>query len=214
MAKMIQCPKCGKPYYSTLKMCPECGMPRPKNKANILLYIFIGLIACAILTAAIGTLMEDDAPVSEIETGGILSSSDVQTNDSSSTESKENVINVGETLEAGDVKIEFQKVEDWKSDNMFIEPKDGNKFIRVYFSITNTGKSDKLLSSYDFKCYVDNSRINEMLYGNDILSTGNISSGRNIKGYIYYEVPKNANSIELEYETNWWTDKKAIFKVK
>lgn len=215
MAKMIQCPKCGKPYYSTLKMCPECGMPRPKNKANILLYIFIGLIVCGILTAAIGTLMEDDAPVSEIETGGIPSSSDVQTNDSSSTESKENVINVGGTIQANDVKIEFLKVEDWTSDNMFIKPKDGNKFIRAYFSFTNTGKADRMVGSWDFECYVDNAQIDSMLAaGDDALSTGTISAGRNLKGYLYYEVPKNASSIELEYETNWWTDKKAIFKVK
>lgn len=51
-------------------------------------------------------------------------------------------------------------------------------------------------------------------YGEDTLNFGNVSSGRNIQGYIYFEVPKNAQKIEIEYETNWWTDKKTYFKIK
>ena len=27
-------------------------------------------------------------------------------------------------------------------------------------------------------------------------------------------VPKNAQKIEIEYETNWWTDKKSLFQNK
>jgi len=27
-------------------------------------------------------------------------------------------------------------------------------------------------------------------------------------------VPKNAQKIEIEYETDWWTDSKAYFKIK
>ena len=214
MAKMIQCPKCGKPYFSTLKVCPECGEPRPKNTKKTVT-IVLACVAAFLVIGVIGGLANGNEPVTEIETGGIPSSSNAQTNDSSSTESKESVINVGGTLQANDVKIEFLKVEDWTSDNMFIEPKEGNKFIRAYFSFTNTGKADRMVGSWDFECYVDNAQIDSMLVaGDDALSTGTISAGRNLKGYLYYEVPKNASSIELEYETSWWTEKKAVFKIK
>lgn len=214
MAKMIQCPKCGKPYFSTLKVCPECGEPRPKNTKKTVT-IVLACVAAFLVIGVIGGLANGNEPVTEIETGGIPSSSNAQTNDSSSTESKESVINVGGTLQANDVKIEFLKVEDWTSHNMFIEPKEGNKFIRAYFSFTNTGKADRMVGSWDFECYVDNAQIDSMLVaGDDALSTRTISAGRNLKGYLYYEVPKNASSIELEYETSWWTEKKAVFKIK
>ncbi len=50
--------------------------------------------------------------------------------------------------------------------------------------------------------------------GDDILSFGSLSSGRKISGYVYYEVPVNATSIEVEYETSFWTNKKAYFIVQ
>lgn len=96
----------------------------------------------------------------------------------------------------------------------FIQPAEGNKFIRIYFSITNNNSTDRMITPFEFKCYADNMQMDQSIYGDETLSTATISSGRSAQGYIYYEVPKDAQSIEIEYETNWWTDKKAIFKVK
>ena len=104
--------------------------------------------------------------------------------------------------------------QDLNSDNMFVSPKDGYKFIRAYFIMKNTNKTDRYLGSFDFTCYADDSKMEKSYYGEDTLNFGNVSSGRNIQGYIYFEVPKNAQKIEIEYETNWWTDKKAYFKIK
>ena len=42
----------------------------------------------------------------------------------------------------------------------------------------------------------------------------NLSSGRNVSFKTYYAVPVNANSIELEYETNAWTSEKVIIKLQ
>ena len=39
-------------------------------------------------------------------------------------------------------------------------------------------------------------------------------SGRKATGSVYFEVPQNANSIDVEYETNYWSGNKAIFVVK
>lgn len=41
-----------------------------------------------------------------------------------------------------------------------------------------------------------------------------LSSGRKTSGRIYYEVPEDAQSIELEYETDFWTDHKEIMKLQ
>ena len=52
------------------------------------------------------------------------------------------------------------------------------------------------------------------LYGDETLDLGaEVSGGRTLQGYIYYEVPVNAESIEIEYDADWWGNK-AIFKVR
>ena len=35
-----------------------------------------------------------------------------------------------------------------------------------------------------------------------------------MSGYMYFEVPKDAEKIEVEYETDYWTSNKAIFVVE
>ena len=125
-----------------------------------------------------------------------------------------NVYKVGETLETGKVKITFQSAEDYTSDNMFIEPDEGNKYIRAYFVVENTGNTDTLVSSYDFDCYADDSAADTPLLTDKMLSSTTLSPGRKAEGYVYYEVPQNAQKIEIEYETSYWTQKKVIFVVK
>lgn len=129
-------------------------------------------------------------------------------------EASGNVYKVGETLDTGKMKVTFQSVEDYVSDNMFIEPEEGNKYIRAYFVMENTGSSDTLVSSYDFDCYADDSAADIPLLSDKMLSSATLSPGRKAEGYVYFEVPQNAQKIEIEYETSYWTQKKAIFVVK
>ena len=41
-----------------------------------------------------------------------------------------------------------------------------------------------------------------------------LSAGRTVTFTSFYEVPKDAKSIELEYEPSFWSDEKIIIKVK
>lgn len=210
MAKMIQCKGCGKLYYSNMKMCPECHTKTPVQPQKIVTIVLI-CFAALVVIGAIGSALSDEPSGSS---SGDNKSTPAAANSTVSNENKETTVNIGGSLDANGLKIEFQKAEDWESNNMFVTPESGNKFIRAYFVFTNNSKSDKYVGSFDFKCYADNAQAKETIFGDDQLSYGNISSGRSLKGYVYYEVPVNANSIEIEYETNWWTDKKAIFKIK
>ena len=121
---------------------------------------------------------------------------------------------IGETFSADGLNITLQNVEDWNSDNMFITPKEGYKFIRVYFVLENTGSTSRYLSAYDFDCYADNSKMERTIYGDNSLESTDIASGRALQGYIYYEVPVNSQSIEIEYCSGWWNSEKVIFKIK
>lgn len=41
-----------------------------------------------------------------------------------------------------------------------------------------------------------------------------LSAGKKTKGSVFFEVPKDAKNITVEYETNFWTENKIIFVVK
>ena len=150
--------------------------------------------------------MSDDSTVGD--TGNIG-------NQTSETSNDNLYVGIGETLNANGLKITCQRIEDWNSNNMFIKADDGYKFIRAYFVMENTNDNDYILGGLDFECYADDSKMEMSYYGDNAIELySTISSGRKLEGYIYFEVPKNANEIEIEYETNFWTDKKAYFRVK
>ena len=54
----------------------------------------------------------------------------------------------------------------------------------------------------------------EAYYGADEELSATLSAGRTTSGKVYFEVPKDAESIEFEYEMDFWDSKKAIFVVK
>ena len=85
---------------------------------------------------------------------------------------------------------------------------------RLTFEIENISSTDQIVSVYDFKCYSDDVASSAYYYGDNGLSTTTLSSGRKATGNVYFEVPQNANSIDVEYETNYWSGNKAIFVVK
>ena len=146
--------------------------------------------------------------------GCVSGTSTKNSSDINSSEDQSQNLTIGSTLSAKGLNITLQKVEDWNSDNMFINPKDGFKFIRAYFVLENTNSSSRYLGSYDFTCYADNAKADMSIFGDDTLDLGaEVSSGRILQGYIYYEVPVNAQSIEIEYDSDWWGNK-AVFKVR
>ena len=131
------------------------------------------------------------------------------------TQAQNNTLKVGETLDTGKAKVTFQSADDYETDNMFMQPNEGNKYIRAYFVVENTGTSDLFTSSSDFDCYADDSAADSTYFDEKAFSAAaSISPGRKSEGYVWFEVPKNAQKIEIEYEMSWWTQEKAIFIVK
>ena len=122
-------------------------------------------------------------------------------------------VKVGETLTTNTLKITYKSSADDKGAEYF-PAASGNKIIKLTFEIENISSTDQIVSVYDFKCYSDDVASSAYYYGDDGLSTTTLSSGRKATGNVYFEVPKDANSIDVEYETNYWSGNKAIFVVK
>lgn len=206
MKKTYQCKNCGNIYTSDLGVCPQCFTPAKKSggKTIKVILLVLAIFVVLFLTIAVIAVVFDDSSDTSTTSSNALTSSQSDSND----------LTIGSTLTAKGLNITLQKVEDWNSDNMFVNPKDGFKFIRAYFVLQNTNSSSRYLGSYDFTCYADNAKADMSIFGDDTLDLGaEVSGGRVLQGYIYYEVPINAQTIEIEYDSDWWGNK-AVFKVR
>lgn len=122
----------------------------------------------------------------------------------------EEAFHVGDIIETNDVRISYVKCSEYISDNMFIEPKEGNRFIYIELELENISNTDQTASVFSFNCYADGKSC-EAFYGLDDELSATMSPGRKAKGKIGFEVPKDAQTIEVEYEDNVWTQNKLIF---
>lgn len=136
------------------------------------------------------------------------------TTDNSQKQEEKTVVNVGEEISTNDVKISFVSAKDYTDYNSYSAPKTGNKVIRAEFTFENISNSDIYLNNLE--CYADGEKCTEYFYADDYKSPTleSLSSGKRVKAVVYYEVPENAKSIILEYETNAWTSDKVEFKIK
>lgn len=190
---------------------------------------WVWVIFAVVILAAVGGITNQNKTDSESKTTSSAvapaadskEKNDDKKSDAISSKSKKLIIpypdrvyKVGEQLNADGLKVTMDSAEEWISDNEFVEPEKGNKFIRVFFTIKNERGKDQYISCVDFDCYADDVACDMSFYGDNQLSTKTLSNGKTMKGYIYYEVPKDSKKITIEYETNWWTDENAIFEVE
>lgn len=182
--------------------------------------IAIGIfIVYIILGVALGTNKKDNATVTtsnnpdtkttmseEIESvDSIVSDEDV------SVEEVKEKYSVGDTWTNDFVNVSYLECGEYKSDNQFMQPKDNYKYVYATFEFENVSDSDQTAMAYDFSCYADGYACDSFFGGEDAGFSETLSAGRKIKGTVYFEVPKDAKEIEIEYDTNFWTSENIIF---
>lgn len=175
---------------------------------GIVIFVFALLVADSILGTDNKEVAKKVETVEQSETD-----EKTDDNEANEEESVDNTFTVGEIAETSDLKITFLSADVYNSDNEFLQPKDGNVFYRMEFEFENVSDSDQYVSSYDWECYADSYSVDQQWIGDDDLSA-TLSSGKKVKGSVYFEVPADAQEITLEYETNFWTENKVIFVVK
>ena len=112
---------------------------------------------------------------------------------------------VGDTVTTKDLTFVYTASGEYESDNQFIQPAEGNKYIFLELYVEYNGKGSKSVSSFDFEGYADGYAVNTK-YSFDNELGGSLSSGRWNQGRLYFEVPKDAELIEIEYKVNLFTD--------
>ena len=117
---------------------------------------------------------------------------------------------VGDIIEVKGLKMVYTASGEYKTDNRYMQPAEGKKYIFAEFYIENTGNSSTSVSYFDFDGYADGYAVDQK-YSFEKELSGSISKGRWNIGRIYFEVPQDAKEIEIEYEYNILSDKKIVF---
>lgn len=131
--------------------------------------------------------------------------------DTTTDNSSVNKFYPGDTWENKYVSVSFNECGEYISDNQFIQPSSGNKYIYATFTFENVGSSDTTVAYWDFDCYADGYACDGIYEADDSAFSQTLSSGRKITGSVYFEVPENASEIELEFSPSFWTSEKIVF---
>ena len=211
------CKFCKTESPAAATVCPNCKRRQTGGCLTSFLFIILFLIFFTIFSEI---LSSDDTTPSNQQTHSNPSSSFSFSEKGYEKETEDleesNIFNVGDLFESKKVNISYLDTGEYVSENMFVEPASGNKFVYIDLSIQNTGDTDLSIGGSSFTCYADDSKCSQPIVTADdqmeIIST--VSSGKYLKGKIYFEVPKNAQSIQVEFETSFWTQDKIYFIIK
>lgn len=192
------CKYCKTEIPKDAKICPNCRKKQKKKWPIILIVVIL-------LFALLGSCGEEEEN-SPKKTG------EVETNSNTKEEAK-NRFNVGDVVETKDLKITFVSAGEYTSDNEFIQPKDGNVFYKFSFEFENISDSDQYVSSYDWDGFADGYAIEQKFIADEELDA-TLPSGMKTKGDIFFEVPADAEKVEIHYNVNFFSEKRIIFDIK
>ncbi|MDB8804738.1 DUF4352 domain-containing protein [Romboutsia sp. 1001216sp1] len=191
MAKLINCKSCGNEIASNAKACPKCGA---KNSKPFYKKIWFWVLVVIIIAAIAGSgsnkpkLVSEDKPIVTKE----------------EKSNKEEVFNIGDTIELDKFKITVNEVKTTNGSD-FIKPQEGNEFLYVDATVENISDKEQTVSSVlMFKVVDKDGRAMKQTIvenANGQLD-GTIGPGRKMTGEYVVEVPKDATGLELQFDSS------------
>ncbi|MCC8168163.1 MAG: DUF4352 domain-containing protein [Clostridiales bacterium] len=200
------CKHCKTEIPYSAKVCPNC---RKRVKGGKLKWIIIIIVLLVIFAVATSGGSTNDGPTKVGTVGDEDSTAGSNGDDTNTTEEVQTEYYVGDILMDGDTKIVYMASGIYEDE--YSEPDEGYQYIYLEFAFENTSDdTDTSISFYSFDAYADGYSA-DMYYGGDEDLSATLSAGRSTTGYIYFTVPEDAEEIEIEYTTNYFTEDKITF---
>lgn len=198
--KLIKCKACGKEIAKSAKVCPGCGKKNKRPFWQTFVIIVVAVIVIAVIANIAGG-SNDSEPVSQkTENSG--------NNSTGSAKASENISKDSAKIENGGL-ITIKEAREIVSNNEFIQPEDGMKFVGFDIFIDNEkGKSDISLNLFlgsfeirDSEGFTYTPSIWDVVEPKMDVN-GTIEKGDILRGWITVEVKKNAVLTDLRIRLN------------
>lgn len=199
--KTKKCKYCQEEIAKNAKRCPKCGgklgIPGWAKALIIVAIIFVCIVGC--MNSCTNSVNEaiDETKNSYKDINGKTS------------------FKVNETFENKYEKITMTEVNTNFTDySEYSEPTDGYKYIMLKFEVENINENNDELyvSSLNFNASADGVAVNSAYVGNDNYKdlSATVGKGKKTIGYLFYEVPVNAEKLTIDYNADFWIDGTAI----
>lgn len=199
------CKHCQSEIPAKAKVCPNCRKKQGGMGCLGVILLVVGILI--FLFAFIGMMGGSDSKDKNPQKVG-----EAESGDSTETEEPNNVFQVGDLVETDNFRITYESASEYEPDNEFLQAKDGYTYWEFKFKFENISDTDQTVSTLmDWECYADNSKVDQSWIESDNGLDATLSAGREAEGAVYFEVPTDAESIELEYDINFWQSNKIIF---
>lgn len=136
---------------------------------------------------------------------------------STNKEPKKTTFKVGETVDVDGVHFKVNKV-DFNQGSTYSKPKDGNQYVLVNVTITNTSDKTTSYNPFDFKLDDNGNQtdLTETIVNDDgsnpvsdSLTTGSLSKGGSVTGTMVGQA-KTGDKYKLVYTGNMFLDKEKV----
>lgn len=122
-------------------------------------------------------------------------------------------VKVGESATLDDIKITLTSVDkNFKDYYDYANIDEDYKVIKANFEFENVGDYNKYVSYSDFECYADKFSCDNFYSVEDPYFYESIEPGKKAKGSVYFEVPKDSNKIEIEFDKISYDNSMVIYE--
>lgn len=195
------------------KTTENVSVNETKKKKGKKKWIIIAVVL-VIVVALFASSGEDNGPTVDNSGSSTVQSDAGADEETTADETKE--IKAGSTVTDDYFSITYKKCNsDFKNYSQYADVKKDYKIVQAVFDFENVSETDQSVNG--FTCYADGVKCDSFYsvddYSDPWMET--ISAGRKLlDATVYYEVPEDAELIELEYEADFWGDEKYIFVIE
>lgn len=192
-----------------------------------ILGLFLGIIDCVIKSkkkaakgfAVAGVVLSAIALVVCIVITGVkyflydsIAFSFDNNNETTSLETIE-VAGIGDTVSLDNVNITLLSIDyNFTDYYSYAYVDDDCVIIKADFEFKNLGEYTEYISYSDFNCYADKFECDSFYSVEDAFFHSSLESGETGTGTVYFEVPKDAEKIQIEFSLIMYDDNKVIFE--
>ena len=169
--------------------------------------VVVGIVVIIILAAILGDNAEQPEKIGESSEQGVKTETE---------QSQTNIFSVGEQVKLGDYILIVNSVESCISDNEFIQPESGKRFVAVDISQENAGSEARSFNLWNFTLQDDKNYSYQTAFANckePSFGSGTLQPTMKTRGYITFEIPKENQPSKLIFSPDWWGTKQIIIEL-